>query len=214
MQPTSPGTTGYLARRFTETDVRIGRMLSCLRGKPVIDRATYGISEAANHSILWHGINLIDLLAGLARRDPRRCQRALRRSMIQGIEQAVINGPVKALVKRQRPAEDVSHPHQLRVPLTSSFPSGHATAGACAAELLAADLGHRRAWWTLAVLVGWSRVHVGVHHPSDVVAGWVVGAGAAHAADRFWPPPGSTPTPVSRSASGSTPPAPESAPLI
>lgn len=208
MQPTSPGTTGHLARRFTEADARIGHWLACLRGKPVIDRVIYAVSEAANHSILWHGINLIDLLTGIARRDRRRCQRALRRSTIQGIEQAVVNGPVKMLVERQRPAEDMLHPHRLRVPLTSSFPSGHATAGACAAELLAADMGHRRMWWTLAVVVGWSRIHVGVHHPSDVLAGWVVGAGAAHAAERFWPTTSSSHTPGSGPLSGSVPPAP------
>jgi undecaprenyl-diphosphatase len=197
MHPTSSGTTGYLTRRFAEADVRIGHELARLRGNPRIDRVAYGISEVANHSILWHGINLIDLLGGLARGDSRRCQRALRRSMIQGIEQAVINGPVKALVKRQRPTEDLSHPHQLRAPLTSSFPSGHATAGACAAELLARDLGHRGSWWTLAVLVGWSRVHVGVHHPSDVLAGWAVGAAAAYTTGQFWPSPGSAPAPGS-----------------
>jgi undecaprenyl-diphosphatase len=195
MKPTSSGTTGYLTGRFGEADMRIGAELARLRGNPRIDRAAYGISEVANHSILWHGINLIDLLTGLARHEPRRCQRALRRSMLQGIEQAVINGPVKALVKRQRPAEDVTHPHQLRVPRTSSFPSGHATAGACAAELLAADLGHRRAWWMLAILVGWSRVHVGVHHPSDVLAGWAIGAGAAFTAGRLWPQHGSATAP-------------------
>lgn len=214
MQPTSTGTTGYLTRRLTKVEGRIGHMLARLRGNPAIDRAAYCISEAANHSGLWHAINLIDLLAGLVRRDPLRCRRALRRSTVQGIEQALVNGPVKSLVRRQRPAEDLSHPHRLRVPVTSSFPSGHASAGACSAELLAADMGHRAAWWSLAILVGWSRVHVGVHHPSDVLAGWLLGAGAAHTARRFWPPPGSMPAADPGPLSGPAPPASGRAPLI
>lgn len=188
-QTTSPKPTGGLAHRLAEGDARLDHMVGRLRGRPVVDRIAYGISEAANHSALWHGINLIDTLVGVAQHDQPRRRQALRRSVVQGIEQGIVNGPVKAVVKRKRPTHDLAHPHQLRVPVTSSFPSGHASAGACAAELLTADLGHRRVWWILAILVGWSRVHVGVHHPSDVLAGWVIGATSAHTARRLWAPP-------------------------
>jgi undecaprenyl-diphosphatase len=66
-----------------------------------------------------------------------------------------------------------------------SFPSGHAT-NAMAMLLLAALLlpsRHRTLWTTLAVAggvaVGLSRNLLGVHWPSDVVAGWLWGAGFA-----------------------------------
>jgi undecaprenyl-diphosphatase len=66
-----------------------------------------------------------------------------------------------------------------------SFPSGHAT-NAMAILLLAALLlpaRHRTLWITLAiaggVAVGLSRNLLGVHWPSDVVAGWLWGAGFA-----------------------------------
>lgn len=180
---------------LAETDRRLAARLGALRGHRTVDRVAYALSEVANHSILWHGINLADLVAAVAAGDRSRRDRALRRSAIQGIEQALVNGPLKSAINRQRPGDALEHPHQLRSPLTSSFPSGHATAGACAAELMALDLGHRGRWWLLAVAVGWSRVHVGVHHPSDVAAGWVMGAVAARLATTAWPPPGTASNP-------------------
>lgn len=172
---------------FARTDARLAATITRARGNRLLDGLAYGLSEAANHSLLWHGINLVDLSISASKGDLPRCRRALRRSVVQGVEQALVNGPVKALVRRQRPAVQLAHPHRLRVPITSSFPSGHATAGACAAELLSVDLGHRGAWWALAAIVGWSRVHVGVHHPSDVLAGWLIGTGAARASRMVWP---------------------------
>lgn len=158
------------------------RLAVRLRGKPLLDRAFYGITEAANHSLLWHGINLIDgLVSG-----PERRRLALRRSVIVATEQALVNGPAKFGVKRKRPTALTSHPYRLRTPRTSSFPSGHASAGACAATLLTRDLGHGPLWWSLAALVSWSRVHVGVHHASDVVGGMVVGRTLATAAGLLW----------------------------
>ena len=112
-----------------------------------------------------------------------------RRSLVIATEQALVNGPVKMVVKRQRPLALASHPYRLRNPRTSSFPSGHASAGACAATLLRRDLGAGPLWWGLAGLVAWSRVHVGVHHASDVVGGIVVGRTLAGVAGALWPAP-------------------------
>ena len=161
--------------------------LSSARGIDAVDRVAYGLSQAANHSLLWHGINAADSLGALLRGDRTRAARALRRSTVLGFEQALVNGPVKSGILRERPVPLAEHPHRLRSPSTTSFPSGHATAGACAAVLGSADTGHRWAWWTLAGLVGWSRIHVGLHHPSDVLGGWLIGTGLARTARRIWP---------------------------
>jgi len=69
-------------------------------------------------------------------------------------------------------------------PPTFSFPSGHAFFAACLygalACLIADRIGQpmrRVALWCAAMLlagaIGWSRIYLGVHHPSDVVAGYV-----------------------------------------
>lgn len=95
-----------------------------------------------------------------------------------------------------------------------SFPSGHAFATACLLAALVA-LAWRRlptlAGWSLAVLaaclailIGTSRVYLGVHYPSDILAGWFAAAawlGAVGAwLRRRLPWPGSSPTDDEQSA--------------
>jgi undecaprenyl-diphosphatase len=167
-------------------DAAVERVALRLRRRTWVDRLMYGLSEAGNHSLLWHTINAVD---AMTTHDPAHRRAALRRSVVQGTEQALVNGPIKMVFRRQRPGHVDDHPHDLRVPVTSSFPSGHATAGFCAATLLAADLGRAPLWYSLAAVIGWSRVHVGVHHPSDVAAGALIGLTTATVAGRLWESP-------------------------
>ena len=85
----------------------------------------------------------------------------------------------------QRPRPDLV-PHGMEV-FTASFPSGHATMSAIAyltlATLIARVERNRSAkalllglGVTLTLLVGLSRIYLGVHWPSDVLAGWCIGA--------------------------------------
>ena len=65
-------------------------------------------------------------------------------------------------------------------PATPSFPSGHAAmavAGAIGASRLLP--GSAPLWWILAGIVAVSRIYIGVHWPSDVVAGAIVGLASA-----------------------------------
>lgn len=62
----------------------------------------------------------------------------------------------------------------------ASFPSSHAANMFAAAFLLSRFYARRTLlWYAVAVLVAYSRVYVGVHYPSDVVAGACVGIGIA-----------------------------------
>lgn len=93
---------------------------------------------------------------------------------------------LKLLFERPRP--DVIE-HIVAVS-TASFPSGHATNSAVVyltlAAIIAREHGHRPlriyvivAGIFLTVLVGSTRLILGVHWPSDVLAGWILGAGWA-----------------------------------
>ena len=66
----------------------------------------------------------------------------------------------------------------VRQPKTSSFPSGHSSSAITAAILLSegAAVGAIPLYWVLAGIVATSRVHVKIHHGSDVVGGLAVGA--------------------------------------
>ena len=95
---------------------------------------------------------------------------------------SLVNTLVKVIIARPRP------PMELRVTeVTSpSFPSGHSTMSTAVyltlGILLAQTVKKKRAKsyfigvaLTLALLVGFSRVFLGVHYPSDVMAGWTSG---------------------------------------
>jgi membrane-associated phospholipid phosphatase len=82
---------------------------------------------------------------------------------------AVVSGLLKHHWRRKRP-DGISV--LVRRPRTTSFPSGHAATGAAAAcALIAVAPQLAPVWIGMAALMAASRVYVGVHWPSDVLAG-------------------------------------------
>lgn len=96
---------------------------------------------------------------------------------------SVVTQTTKRIVDRQRPFE--KYPFIVKRDDESgglSFPSGHTSAAFCTATSLA--LRYPK-WYVIApaylyaASVGWARMYQGVHYPSDVLAGALVGAGSA-----------------------------------
>lgn len=84
---------------------------------------------------------------------------------------------IKTLVERTRPPAVLGVDALVALPDTASFPSGHATTAAAAATALALLVPRWRVpAVTLALLVGASRVLLGVHFIGDVLAGFALGA--------------------------------------
>lgn len=146
---------------------------------PKLDGAFRRLSTAADHSRLWIGIAAAMALVGGSR--GRRA--ALEGVLAIGTTSAAVNLGIKPVARRRRPARAEPSPFGDRyvpMPKSTSFPSGHAASAfafgyAVSRETpgLAVPIG------LLAGAVAHSRVHTGVHYPSDVVIGSILGAGTA-----------------------------------
>ena len=150
---------------------------------PHLDRFFYGLSSAADHSILWHALGA----ARAARTgDPTA---GLRFGAVMAVESALTNGPIKACFRRIRPVEVPAGPlpYGMHRPRTSAFPSGHATAAFTAATLLAQGTNAAPFYIGLAALVASSRVYTRMHHASDVLAGAALGLVFGQVARRVLP---------------------------
>ena len=90
---------------------------------------------------------------------------------------------LREAIGRERPPLRFPEPHTLvPVPSSPSFPSGHAaTSFACAATLAWLTPLSPVALYTLATLIAFSRVYVGIHYPLDVIGGAALGLGVATA---------------------------------
>jgi len=168
---------------FSQFDRRLDEQFTKLRGNPTADRVFWFASEAADYSKAWHVIGLTMAVVSRSRR-----RDSLRLAVALGIESAFVNGLLKTVIPRQRPSPLDSPSFEVRRPKTKSFPSGHASSACLTATLLSEAVPSLKpVWWSLAAIVSASRIHNRMHHPSDVVAGAVLGRAMGRATQRVWP---------------------------
>ncbi len=170
-------------RSMAATDARLLTRAAATR-TPTADRVFGAASQAANRSMLW--LVLAAVLAMVGRRRGRRA--AADGILALGLASGAVNGPLKFLWRRARPSSPVTDApdHVLAMPGSFSFPSGH-TASAFAFATAVTRVLPVAGIPVLAAagVVGYSRIHTGVHYPSDVLAGTGIGVLAGITAPRL-----------------------------
>jgi len=143
---------------------------------PLLDRPLRRVSDFANLSKPWFLLAAVLALFGGA---------GGRRAAVTGVTAIaltsfVINQPMKLVGDRRRPARTelgVPESRWVRMPTSTSFPSGHSGSAAAFAVSVGEMLpGVRLPLRAAALVVAFSRIYTGVHYPADVVAGAAVGA--------------------------------------
>lgn len=180
----SRGGAGYARARPPRSVVgRIDRALMerSARGRSARrDRALVSATTAASYSRLWLAIAAVLALFG----GGRGRIAAGRGVAAIALASAVANGPAKLIVRRRRPFSR-SRPALIRTPRSSSFPSGHSASAFAFATAVCSELPSLApALIPLAGVIAYSRVHTGVHYPSDVAAGGAIGVACGWVAVR------------------------------
>ncbi|MFC6240144.1 phosphatase PAP2 family protein [Knoellia sp. GCM10027112] len=164
-----------LRRRLARCDRALYRYVAQLQ-TPLFDQPLRRLSDFADFSKPWF------LVAGTLalRGGPPGRRAALTGLAAVGTTSLVVNQPMKMAGARRRP-DRVGlgvPPHRwVRMPSSTSFPSGH-SASAVAFAVAVGDVLPALRWplRAAASVVAFSRVYTGVHYPSDVLVGVATGA--------------------------------------
>jgi membrane-associated phospholipid phosphatase len=157
---------GALAR----ADLRLFRLVRSA-ARPPATEVVGRFSRLGEHAALW-----LVLGAGgaLLDRGSRRARWRRGAAVVGGTYLA--NTAIKAVIRRRRPEHD-DLPALVTTPSALSFPSAHASSSFAAARAYA-GLVPAPALYATAAAMACSRVYLGVHYPSDVVAGAALGLAA------------------------------------
>ena len=153
-------------------------VIEWIRGaSPLLDGPMVTITLLATHAALWFILAFVMTCS--------KNWRSTGIAVIVAVAMAYIVTDLllKPLVDRPRPFEVLDLTLVVDPPTTASFPSGHTASSLAAATcILLKDRRAGIAAVAFACLVGLSRIHLGVHWPTDVIAGAVVGILCAFAA--------------------------------
>ena len=154
--------------------------------QPLLDRLMVGITSLGNGGWFWIALTVLFLCLPKY----RRCGITMAVALVLNF--LICNVAVKNLVARERPCWiDPSVRLLIPVPQDFSFPSGHTSSSFAAAVTILLNRKKGKvpvlglAALVLAVLIGFSRMYLYVHFPTDVLAGALLGTGSALAVNRI-----------------------------
>lgn len=158
-----------------------GELLVAIQGLHMawLDPIVSFYTKLGDAGLLWIALSL----AMLFHKPTRKAGALALGAMILGL--IVTNLTIKPLISRPRPWLDWPIVPLVTEDDPNSFPSGHTCAAFAAAMVWVRTLPQKRdrvIVAVMAVLMGLSRLYVGVHYPSDVLAGAVIGSLCAWAA--------------------------------
>ncbi|HEV3472532.1 MAG TPA: phosphatase PAP2 family protein, partial [Actinomycetota bacterium] len=171
--------------RLQELDLALFRKVAAFHS-PLLDRWMPRLTHAADNSRLW-----MVIAGGLYLSGKTSARRAALRGMLSlAATSATVNLPIKYVYKRQRPDIDIVPVirRMRRLPVTTSFPSGHSASAFAFTTGVALELPVVGVpLYGLASAVAASRVYTGAHYPGDCLAGAAIGAALAGSSVRRWP---------------------------
>lgn len=163
------------------------RLVNDTLSHPWLDAPMLWISSEG----LWLSIAAVLAVLALVRRNRRLGVLLVQMGLAIGLADFVAFQALKPLFGRHRPChelEDVREVYRCGGPYT--FPSNHAANSGAAAAVVVLTQGRSRLLVGLAlVLAGWvgySRVYLSAHYPSDVVGGWLFGAACGYLVVIAW----------------------------
>jgi len=163
---------GPFGQAIARADLRLYRLVRSAARPPVLEPIGR-FSRLGEHAAVWIVLGLV----GMAVDRPRR--RHWARALASVVGTYLLNTAIKGVFRRARPAFD-DLPALIATPTALSFPSAHASSSFAAARAYSAMLPAAPLYATAAAM-GLSRVYLGVHYPSDIAAGALLGTIAGSA---------------------------------
>ncbi|MBJ7328501.1 MAG: phosphatase PAP2 family protein [Solirubrobacteraceae bacterium] len=166
--------SGPVGRRVAAADLRLYHLIRRDLHVEALVEPVRRFSATGEHAMVWLAIGAAGIALDRRRRGPWT------RATAAVVTTYLANIAIKAAIGRQRPAV-ADLPHLMATPTGLSFPSAHASSSFAAAAAFSGLL-PTPPLYAGATAMALSRVYLGVHYPSDIAAGAVLGTAIARVA--------------------------------
>ncbi len=153
---------------MADADLKLLHAMRTRGHTPAIEAAAKALGKAGNNGAIWFGLGVVLAVADSANREAWLICAVLAPIAI------ALNYVIKLVVKRPRPVLE-GLPPLGGAPSSLSFPSAHATSSFAVATAMTRVDSLGALAFVLAIALSLGRPYLGMHYPSDVLAGAVLG---------------------------------------